>query len=72
MKDDKGKHLAKEFDVFDVTGLHTANINGLLDAMKIPTKSVESERSFFAAGLFETKLRTRLSDRSVDRLCLLK
>ena len=73
MKENKDKHLAKEFDLFDATGQRTTNIYLLLDALKsITPTSVESERSFSAAGLFVTKLRTRLSDRSVDLLCLLK
>ena len=73
MKENKDKHLAKEFDLFDATGQRTTNIDLLLYALKsISPTSVESERSFSAAGLFVTKLRTRLSDRSVDRLCLLK
>ena len=73
MKENKDKHLAKEFDLFDATGQRTTNIDLLLDALKsIPPMSVESEKSFSAAGLFVTKLWTRLSDRSVDRLCLLK
>ena len=73
MKKNKDKHLANEFDFFDATGQQTTNIDLLLDAWKsIPPTSVESERSFSAAGLFVTKLRTRLSDRSVDRFCLLK
>ena len=39
MKEENGKHLAKEFDVFDVTGQRTANINLRLDALKsIPCK----------------------------------
>ena len=73
MKENKDKHLAKEFHLFDATGQRTTNIDLLLDALKsIPPTSVESERSFSAAGPFVTKLRRRLSDRSVDRLCLLK
>ena len=73
MKEDKGKPLAKEIDVLDVTGQHTANIYLLPDALKsIPPKSVESERSFSAAGLFLTKLRSSLSHHSMDRHCLIK
>ena len=73
MKENKDKHLAKEFDLFDATGQRTTNIDLLLEALKsIPPTSVESKRSFSAAGLFVTKLRTRLSYRSVDPLCLLK
>ena len=37
-----------------------------------PPTSVEAERSFSAAGLFITKLRTRLNNRSVDALCFLR
>ena len=73
MKENKDKHLAKEFDLYDATGQRTTDIDILLYALKsIPPMSVESERSFSASGLFVTKLQTRLSDRSVDRLCLLK
>ena len=73
MKENKDKHLAKEFYFFDATGQRTTNIGLLLDALKsIPPMSVESERGYTAAGLCVTKLRTRLSNRSVDRLCLLK
>ena len=67
MKENKDKHLSKEFDIFDATGQRTTNIDLLLDALKsILPMSVESERSFSAAGLFVTKLRTRLSNRSMD------
>ena len=34
--------------------------------------SIEAGRVFYAAGLFFTKLGTRLSDRSIDRLMLLR
>ena len=73
MKENKDKYMSKEFYLFDAIGQRTTNIDLLLDALKsIPPMSVESERSFSTAGLFVTKLRTRLSDRSVDLLCLLK
>ena len=34
--------------------------------------SAEAEGAFSAAGLFITKLRTRLNNRSVDALCFLR
>ena len=40
--------------------------------MTIPATSVESERAFSAAGLFVSKLRTSLSDKSVDMLCFMR
>ena len=40
--------------------------------MTIPASSVESERAFSAAGLFVSKLRTSLSDNSVDMLCFMR
>ena len=38
----------------------------------IPPTSVEAERTFSASGLFLTKLRCRLSDKSLDMLIFLK
>ena len=38
----------------------------------IPPTSVEAERTFSASGLFLTKLRSRLSDKSLDTLISLK
>ena len=67
------KHLQKELNIFEVTGEKTNNIRFLIDALKtIPRTSIESERAFSAAGLFITKLRTILSDRSIDHLSFLK
>lgn len=72
-KSSRSQHLSKELDIFEATGERTQNITLLLDALKtIPPTSIESERAFSAAGLFITKLRTRLSDRSVDTLCFLR
>lgn len=66
-------HFRKEFDIFDSTGERTRNISLLLNGLKtIPPTSIESERAFSAAGLFLTKIRTRLSDRCIDHLCFLK
>lgn len=40
--------------------------------LTIPAASVEAERSFSAAGILCTKLRSRLSDKSLDSLCFLR
>ena len=34
--------------------------------------TAEAERAFSVAGLFVTKLRANLSDKSIDSLCFLK
>ena len=38
----------------------------------LPPTSVEAERAFSSAGLFITKIRSRLSDKSIDCLCFLR
>jgi hypothetical protein len=40
--------------------------------LTVPPTSVEAERAFSAAGIFNTKLRSRLSDQSTDMLCFLR
>lgn len=40
--------------------------------LTIPPTSVEAERAFSAAGVFNTQLRSRLSDDSIDTLCFLR
>ena len=55
--------------MFEVTGEKTKNIHFLIDALKtVPSTSIESEGVLSAAGLFMTKLRTRLTDCSIDHL----
>ncbi|GFS72472.1 uncharacterized protein TNCV_2116191 [Trichonephila clavipes] len=64
------KIMKQEMQLFDSTENPSPNIIKLCDALKtIPPTSVEAERAFSAAGLFITKLRTRLSDKSIDCLC---
>ncbi|GBN87019.1 hypothetical protein AVEN_136713-1 [Araneus ventricosus] len=67
------KIVKQELQLFDSTENRSANIIKLGEALKIiPPTSSEAERTFSAAGLFITKLRTRLSDKSIDCLCFLK
>ena len=67
------KTIQKELDVFDSTGERTPRLKKVMDALEtIPPTSVESERAFSAAGLFITKLRTRLSVKNIDALCFLR
>lgn len=40
--------------------------------LTVPPTSVEAERAFSAAGIFHTKLRCRLGDKSTDTLCFLR
>ena len=57
---------------YNSTGERTPRLKKVMDALEtIPPTSVESERAFSAAGLFITKLRTRLSVKNIDALCFL-
>ena len=38
----------------------------------LPPTSVEAERAFSAAGMFVTKLRSRLSEKTIDALIFLR
>ncbi|GFX27899.1 uncharacterized protein TNCV_3083221 [Trichonephila clavipes] len=67
------KTMKQEMQLFDSTENPSPNIIKLCDALKtITPTSVEAERAFSAAGLFVTKLRTRLSVKSINCLCFLK
>ena len=53
----------------ETTGEKPSKLEQLFKALLIiPPTSVEAERAFFAAELFATKLRSRLSDKSVSAL----
>ena len=65
--------VKQELQLFDSTTNRSSNIDKLAQALKtIPPSSVEAERAFSSAGLFITKLRTKLSDKSIDCLCFLR
>ncbi|GFW45344.1 hypothetical protein TNCV_4734511 [Trichonephila clavipes] len=58
--------MKQEMQLFDLTENPSPTIIKLCEALKtIPPTSVEAERAFSAAGLFLTKLRTRLSDKTI-------
>lgn len=65
--------IAQEVETFlsfGTLGNLLKKIHEILSSIK-PT-SVESERAFSSAGLFVTKIRSRLGDDSIDSLCFLK
>lgn len=65
--------LRREFSSLQSTGERPLLLEKIFKALKgIPPTSAEAERVFSAAGLFVTKLRSRLSDRSIDDLCFLR
>ena len=67
------KHLARELDLFEASSHRTMNVKLLYGARKtVLPILIESERAFSAAGLFVTKLRSRLNDCSLDDLCFLR
>ena len=64
------KCIKQEMAVFENLGERPKTLEMLFKAlMTIPASSVESEQAFSAAGLFVSKLRTSLSDNSVDTVC---
>ena len=67
------KLIKKEFEVYEESKNRTENLNRLRAALNcIQPTSVESERAFSAAGLFLTKLRTRLKPSTTNALCFLR
>lgn len=69
------KYIRKEVDVFEATGERSHNLEKLFQALiSVPPTSfeVEVERALSAACLFITRLRTRLTVRSIDYLHFLK
>ena len=67
------QQFSKELSLFELTKQRTSNITKVFEAVKtIPATSVEAERAFSAAGLFVTKIRSWLSDKNINALCLLR
>ena len=62
-----------EFKSFEVTFKRTENLEKLYNALlSVKPTTVESERAFSAAGLYLTKMRSSLSENSLNSLCFLK
>ncbi|KRZ75212.1 hypothetical protein T10_9929, partial [Trichinella papuae] len=67
------KIIKNEMAVFEAIGQLPKTLQMLYDALiTVPSTSWEAERSFSAAGLFVTKLRSSLKDETIDTLCLLR
>ena len=70
---EKFKQLAHDVSAFESTNIRKKSIAGLHNGLRsVPPTSVESERAFSAAGLFVTKIRSSLSNRSIKALCMVR
>jgi len=62
-----------EMVVFQSSGVRGRSLQQVYEyLLSIPPASVEAERSFSAAGQLSTKIRSRLSDATLDKLCFLR
>jgi hypothetical protein len=58
--------LHKEFNLFEISGIRTPNLDMLLSALRtIQPTSTDSEKVFSVAGSFKTKIRSRMKFRRV-------
>ena len=58
--------IKQEMNLFEATRKRPTQLELLFNALlSIPSTLYEAERAFSAAGLFVTKLRSRLSDKSL-------
>lgn len=66
-------NIKKEMDVFTATGSKGSMLKFCYEALStIQPTSCENERNFSAAGLIVNKLSTRLGDKSINALTMLK
>jgi hypothetical protein len=72
-KEFKFGSLHKKFNLFETSGVRTANLDMLLSALRTtqPT-STDSERIFSVTGNFKTKIRSRIKFRDLIALVFLK
>jgi hypothetical protein len=65
--------LKKEMSLYEITCTLTPNLKMLLDALiTIRPTSAQSERNISTSGIFVSKQRSRLSDRAINALYVLK
>ena len=58
--------------VFECNGVRGRLLELVYSYLQSTPTSVEAERAFSAAGLLCTKIRSRLSDATLDTLCFLR
>jgi hypothetical protein len=69
----KTLHMNEEIALAAKTGELTSKLKSLhMALLSIPAASIESERAFSIAGSFATKIRSQLSDKTLDRFCFAK
>ena len=65
--------IKSEMAIFESSGIRGRGLQLVHSyLLSIPPSSVEAERAFSAAGVLCTKVRSRLSDKSLDMLCFLR
>lgn len=69
----KTAHIAEEIGLAAKTGELTTKLQQLFTALSsIPAASIESERVFSVAGSFMTRIRSKLSDKTLDHFSFAK
>ena len=72
-KEQAKPQFAKELGMFEINLEKTTNVSKLNDSFKtITPTSVKSERVFSAAGLFITKIQSRMGSKHVNALSTLR
>ena len=67
------KIIKREMEYFETVNVRGKYLGRAFEYLStIQPTSVESERAFSVAGLFCTKIRSRLNDETLDALCLLR
>lgn len=65
--------IKSETALFDSSGRRGSFLRAVYSyLLTVPPTSVEAERAFSAAGLFVSKLHSRLGDQLIDKLCFLR
>lgn len=73
MKDSRDFIVNNEFKYFEATLKKSEHLELLHNALlTVKPTSVESERGFSAAGFFVSKLRSRMTDKTLNALCFLR
>lgn len=70
---DYEKVLKKEMSVYETEGVRGEHLSMVYDyLMTLKPTSVEAERAFSAAGYICSSVRSRLGDKTIDKICFLR